>query len=584
MKNTSQSIHTKVLNIILTVSLAIAFLPIVPRVEAQAEETEQALELVDGTYDETQIIVKFKDSVESESTEAVLESADSVKCEEEASVEKIDENIATVKVEEDKSVADAIEELTCDPRVEYAEPDYIATLCDDVEETANLQTTSVNDPLVSSQWYITDENAKVQDAWDIAKCDGNVSIAYIDSGIDTDHPDLAGNIIASYHTAGNSVQDNYGHGTAVAGVLSAKTNNSTGVSGVSYNANLVPVKAFEGVNANLSEISSGIKWVIDNKEKYNIKVINMSFGFKLGKETTDTKTLTSYINEATDAGILCVCASGNNYTTSGVTFPASIDCTIAVGAIDSNHARASFSNGGSNLDVVAPGKKIYTTINGGGYANEAYFGKSYSESISGTSFSCPFVAATAALCFAVNGNATPAQVKNCITSTAKDLGESGKDVLYGYGQVVVKDAVEKAKSTASYEVLYRAYNPYTGEHLFTNSLGEYNSITSIGWRKEGVAWKAPVASGSIVYRLYNPYSGDHHYTTDKSEYDKLATYGWKQEGTAWRSASSSDMPVYRLYNQYVSVGTHHYTTSLTEYNSLVQYGWKQEGTGWYGLN
>lgn len=131
---------------------------------------------------------------------------------------------------------------------------------------------------------------------------------------------------------------------------------------------------------------------------------------------------------------------------------------------------------------------------------------------------------------------------------------------------------------------YRLYNPYSGEHLFTQSFDEYNSLARIGWKQEGLAWNSPKSSNTPVYRLYNPYSGDHHYTTSWSEYDNLGRIGWNQEGVGFYSAESSDRkPVYRLFNPYVTVGTHHYTTSWGEYDSLGRIGWSQESIGWYCL-
>lgn len=131
---------------------------------------------------------------------------------------------------------------------------------------------------------------------------------------------------------------------------------------------------------------------------------------------------------------------------------------------------------------------------------------------------------------------------------------------------------------------YRLYNPYSGEHLFTQSFDEYNSLARIDWQQEGLAWNSPKTSNTPVYRLYNPYSGDHHYTTSWSEYDNLGRIGWRQEGVGFYSAESSDRkPVYRLFNPYVTVGTHHYTTSRGEYDSLGRIGWSQENIGWYCL-
>lgn len=132
--------------------------------------------------------------------------------------------------------------------------------------------------------------------------------------------------------------------------------------------------------------------------------------------------------------------------------------------------------------------------------------------------------------------------------------------------------------------MYRLYNASSGEHFFTSSTNEYNTLGRIGWVQEGTAWTVPESSSIPVYRLYNPNSGDHHYTTSQVEYDALGRIGWVREGIGWYSSDSSGVAVYRLFNPNVSVGTHHYTISLNEYDALGRLGWVQEGIAWYGVN
>lgn len=135
----------------------------------------------------------------------------------------------------------------------------------------------------------------------------------------------------------------------------------------------------------------------------------------------------------------------------------------------------------------------------------------------------------------------------------------------------------------TYSNMYRLYNPWTGEHLYTASLDEAKSLAELGWRWEGVGWVAP-SEGVAVYRLYNPYSGDHHFTTDRSEYEHLGTIGWNKEGIGWRSDTDEGVAVYREFNPYEEVGTHNYTTSAEEDVYLGSIGWRREGVGWYGSN
>lgn len=96
--------------------------------------------------------------------------------------------------------------------------------------------------------------------------------------------------------------------------------------------------------------------------------------------------------------------------------------------------------------------------------------------------------------------------------------------------VVPTHAFAQDSSTAQ---VYRLYNPYNGDHHYTMDTNEYDTLGTVGWRKEGVAWVSPTSSATPVYRLYNPYSGDHHYTVDAHEYDTLPEYGWRKEGVAW---------------------------------------------------
>ena len=132
--------------------------------------------------------------------------------------------------------------------------------------------------------------------------------------------------------------------------------------------------------------------------------------------------------------------------------------------------------------------------------------------------------------------------------------------------------------------MYRLYNPYSGEHLYSSDDGEIRWLVGCGWNNEGVSWRAP-ATGTSVYRLYNPASGEHHYTTDDSEKEWLLATGWNYEGTGWYSADNKAVPVYRLFNPHtnIAVQSHVYTTNVGERDWLLSLGWNDEGIGWYGM-
>ena len=136
--------------------------------------------------------------------------------------------------------------------------------------------------------------------------------------------------------------------------------------------------------------------------------------------------------------------------------------------------------------------------------------------------------------------------------------------------------------------MYRLYNPNSGEHFYTASAHERDSLRRAGWKYEGVGWTAPASSRTPVYRLYS--GTDHHYTTSAAERDMLVRAGWKYEGVGWYSDDAKGVPLYRQFNPNVNPGaprnnsgSHNYTTSRTEHDHLVSVGWRGEGIGWYGM-
>lgn len=131
--------------------------------------------------------------------------------------------------------------------------------------------------------------------------------------------------------------------------------------------------------------------------------------------------------------------------------------------------------------------------------------------------------------------------------------------------------------------MYRLYNPNSGEHFYTASEYERDSVVKAGWDYEGVGWIAP-DEGDPVYRLYNPNAGDHHYTTSAFERDSLVRAGWDYEGIGWYSADKENgVPLLREYNPNAATGTHNYTVSQFEHDYLVSIGWNDEGIAWYAV-
>lgn len=139
-------------------------------------------------------------------------------------------------------------------------------------------------------------------------------------------------------------------------------------------------------------------------------------------------------------------------------------------------------------------------------------------------------------------------------------------------------------NSSSAVVMYRLYNPNSGEHFYTGNLGERDNLINAGWSYEGIGWTAPAKSDTPVYRLYNPNAGDHHYTMSVEEKDYLVSIGWKYEGIGWYSDDSKSVPIYRQYNPNAVSGSHNYSVNKSENDYLVSLGWREEGIGWYGIN
>lgn len=154
-------------------------------------------------------------------------------------------------------------------------------------------------------------------------------------------------------------------------------------------------------------------------------------------------------------------------------------------------------------------------------------------------------------------------------------------------QQYAQNAVEGAylpKPPENTQIMFRMYNPNSGEHFYTAVLRERNALIEAGWWYEGIGWLA-ASSGKPVYRLYNENAGDHHYTMSEKERNFLITQGWKDEKIGWYSPENTEnaQPLYRAYNPNAKAGSHNYTASRREQDFLTANGWKDEGIAWYGI-
>jgi thermitase len=322
-------------------------------------------------------------------------------------------NTHIVELPEGADEVAVMRELKKDNRMKYVELDMAVT-----------PDLVVSDPYYSNSWALPKIQAPI--AWDSASGSG-VTIAILDTGVDSTHPDLASNMIPGWNIYDNNADtsDVNGHGTMVAGTAAMAANNGNGSSGVAWGAKIMPVRiaAADGSVAYYSTVAEGINWAAD----HGARVVNISFSGVLASSTI----LSAADYMRSKGGVVVVSASN----TGGLLSYAASDSVMVVAATDSNDQRASWSSYGSYVDISAPGVSIYTTLLGGGYGN-----------VSGTSISSPIVAATAALMISANSNLSPTDIDQVLKSTALDLGDAGYDIYYGAGRVDAAKAVTAAQS------------------------------------------------------------------------------------------------------------------------------------------
>jgi type VII secretion-associated serine protease mycosin len=270
---------------------------------------------------------------------------------------------------------------------------------------------------------------KAPEAWEITT-GTDIIIAIVDTGVDLNHPDLNDKIVAGYDFVNNddTAQDDHGHGTHVAGIAAAETDNATGVAGVSWGAKIMPVKVLDASGSgSYSDVAEGVLYACD----HGAQIINLSLGGDY-----NSATLRSAVQTAHADGCLIVAAAGNGYG-NGVDYPARYEVVMAVAATTSSDKRASFSDYGPEVDVAAPGVSICSTFLDDTY--NCYYG--------GTSMATPHVAGLAALVWSANSCLTNDQVRDLIESTADDLGSAGKDNYFGWGRINAHQAVVAAAPT-----------------------------------------------------------------------------------------------------------------------------------------
>jgi subtilisin family serine protease len=331
-------------------------------------------------------------------------------------------------------------ELEKNPAIEFAEPVFtvpfpkVMRASEDTPPADNA--TYPNDVMFPRQY--AHQVAKSQGGWAVHRGNPKVILGIVDSGLDINHVDLKAKVVGTYNSADGNPEsvDHVGHGTHVAGISAALTNNTLGVAGVAPDCSILAVKVAPGNSSSPTTegIANGILYAMDK----GAQVINLSLGSR-----RESQAITDAVKQALARNVVVVVAMGND---SGniKSWPAGVPGVIAVGSTDNRDQRSRFSNYGDWITVTAPGSDILSTFP----LNTNLIGQKEYGAISGTSMAAPFVTGLAGLIRSKYPGLSNVDVKRAIEMSSDDLGKPGFDPEFGFGRVNVAKALSRAGELA----------------------------------------------------------------------------------------------------------------------------------------
>ena len=374
-------------------------------------------------------------------------------------IEKIDKVAVTFKSEEEAS--SFAEEVQKEGR-EMA-----------VEQDVEVRAFSFNDTHYSSQTNLA--QMKMQSGWSYLAGANTIKIAIIDTGVKGTHEELTGKVLAGYNVLTSSAtlagadSDDHNHGTAMASVAAARANNNAGIVGTAYSgASIIPVKALNAAGTGVaSNVAAGLIWAVD----HGADVANLSLG-----ASVYSQTLHDAVQYAINHRVVVVAASGNDG--GSLAYPASDSLTLSVGSVNASNKRSSFSNYGSELDLVAPGESIWVATD----ASNSSYGQA-----TGTSVSAAEVSGIVALGVRWHQGVSTTSLQNYLTSSAtkvSSMGSYNRTNSFGYGLVNYDEMLKRG--SFSYQFANQNSYPTLPQGESYNFVVRVKNNGSSTWRQDVV--------------------------------------------------------------------------------------------------
>lgn len=374
-----------------------------------------------------------------------------------------------LEIAEVEKIDEALSLLQREPALEYVEKVPLDKLYYNPNDTLyNLYNGPQN-----WNWHL--ELIQAPQAWDITRGTPDINIGVVDNAVWVDHPELSGKIVAQRDVVYGTNNANppssgdpgeWSHGTHVAGLIGATSDNSIGVSSIGFNVSIIAVKASNNSSpTNISGAYTGIQWAANN----GADVINMSWGSSQFSQTNQNT-----INSISNMGIVLIAAAGND-NVSSPHYPSAYQNVISVASVDYNDVKSDFSNFSSTVDISSPGGVsspgpsglLSTTFSSGNFGNY--------DSFIGTSMASPVVSGVAGLILSINDALTPAQVEQILESTSDDISSQNPNYSgqMGAGRVNAFRAVANTpfEPTAIFSTPVEVITPGTNINFINQSTG-----------------------------------------------------------------------------------------------------------------